>query len=910
AHPPRGPTGPARPHNDTQIHGAYPHLYYTGRDNDLVRAYKFFEVEATNPVSVFEGNWLETGSYGTSDVWSWVAALDSVGASDVGQEFVAYVGPPGLENNAVGVAGQFSHLYVTSFAADTDVTVTDVDTGGTIVNQTLNIANADDIVDFRITVADYNAMNDPGNGRRPYLQISADNPVSVASTNWNDNWLSFASGTLPPGISVDIDADETMTCNTSADYTITTTNTGSATLTDVELELSALGNANLLSTVSDIPSLAPGASDVQVVTIQVSCTNNTTPLSGISIIASDPDATETTTATAKSENTPVFEPAVPRLRRVNTTPDACAIEVNFWTDNDEATTTYNVLRREFGDPGAYTEVGEVTSLGDSDGGFFYTYRDNSVDQNTQYQYMVQAEAPDTTELALAGPSIAVAELPFAESPASTGDVAADFASIGETFTDVTDDITSTLGTPPGYDVDRVGAAYDQYNDRLYLSVSTVGIFGDGDGDGDPDTNTIGSSVGLTDQANWEGDETFVFIVDFDGNGDGDAVVGLPVGADFDMIQAAPMNDGIGLASPGLAFDTPSLEQSQLGAVEVLNAPAAGAPDLELVLHNASLYADGGTITDLEVGFYLAAPSISGDTEWFPASETLNDLSAEAVTASCGEPPSQLHMGTFAAFGNIFTGTPDFEFVPFGWYDNDDATTLAAAPTPVDDTVITSPTVFLSKADVDIDGTLSPLGLDLTTQDVRVQDTGFVSGDNFVHRSEIDWTFSAAEGDERYENIDLQVFRMFVLDCTTTVTIEQFGTSGVLRDSRDVLLADGTTVSTISAINPALTLAHSGLGTFEVDGAMNRLNFATPEDWVSDFGSAVDPAFTEYAFLDDVNYLGSVTPETTTVTPLGETGITLPAGIWFVNHYVWTYANEGSSRIETTFEPGADCGGSL
>lgn len=889
---------------------AYGHLDYTGVTHPDVRNHELFEVIADNPVTVFEANWLETGSFGTSDVWSWVSALDAgTTPSDVGQLFVAYIGPPGREYNAAGFNDQLSHLYISTLFGSTEVTITDVDTDGAIINETITLDNADDVHDFRISVAEYNLLNQSAEGIRPYLRVQSNQDVSVATTNWNDNWLSFAGGIVPGALTVTVEGAESIPCNTSSDFDISVENVGATTINDITVDVDPIGDTTLLTTPTTIDTLAAGATDTQTISASVECPDGAAPpLAGVTAVATSPSGATGQVAASGTNSAPVTEPNVPRVTTVNATPDACAVEVNWWTEADEENTTYEVLRRDLGDTGEFTSLGTVSSLGTTESGFAYTFRDVSASASTQHQYAVRAVAPDETEYSFAGPTIGLADRPLVDAPGTTGDIFEDFAEVGTIIADASGDVDSDAGVPEGLDVDGIAVAYDPVYDVLYLGISADGVFGDMDGDGDANTDS-NPGDGVIDRADWDADESFAFLVDLDGDGTGDMVVGTPFGGDIGLLQAAPANAGIGIASPILAFDTPTLEQTQLGRVEVVNMPSAGAPDMLLRVLNPSVFIDG-EVSDIGVGLQVAAPSYTEDSERAPASGFTSPGAEAVATASCGIPAEQFHMGTFAVFGNVFSGSPNFDFVPFGWNDVDAGSVLAEAPDPIPGEVITSPTVFLSKAEVDLEGTLSPAGLALSSQEMKVHDVGFILPDgNFVHRSQLDWSFPAAEGAERYENVDLQTFRMFVLDCSATVKIEQFGTSGVLHDDRFVLLADDSVVS-IGDINPALTLAHSGVGTFEVAGEMQRLFFGSPEDWVTEFGPTTAPNFTQYAFLDDVTYLGGETPDSTSVYPLSEDGIELEAGIWFINHYLWTYANEGSSLIETTLTPGPDCGGKL
>lgn len=74
---------------------------------ELGASYYLFEVTANETISVFETSWLETGSFGTSDIITFISAQNGSGA---GQSFQAYMGPPALE-----LGQQLSHLYVYAY---------------------------------------------------------------------------------------------------------------------------------------------------------------------------------------------------------------------------------------------------------------------------------------------------------------------------------------------------------------------------------------------------------------------------------------------------------------------------------------------------------------------------------------------------------------------------------------------------------------------------------------------------------------------------------------------------------------------------------------------------------------------------------------------------------------------------
>ncbi|GAB4420851.1 MAG: hypothetical protein OHK0039_34980 [Bacteroidia bacterium] len=146
-------------------------------------------------VSVFEVNWLETGSPGTSDIASTISARNGTSA---GREFLVYMAPPGRENNVrnpfTGQKYDFaSHVYL--FSRDTaQVRVRDANTDGAVIDRSYTIIPGS-YVDCFLNRAQWNSIYN-GNGTpsgtdRPYLHIESDRPISVFSTNFNDNWMAY-----------------------------------------------------------------------------------------------------------------------------------------------------------------------------------------------------------------------------------------------------------------------------------------------------------------------------------------------------------------------------------------------------------------------------------------------------------------------------------------------------------------------------------------------------------------------------------------------------------------------------------------------------------------------------------------------------------------------------------------------
>lgn len=214
---------------------AFDHADIVGPNYDLFR----LTATAGKRVSVFEANWLETGSIGTSDIASYVSAADGTAS---GRDFLAYIPPPGIETSVRNIAGTFSHLYVFARASSANITVTDADTGGTLYTRTATAGRLTP-ADIRITPDQWNAMNAPAMGRRPYLRVTSDNPVAVWSTNFNDNWLSYAASAAPANPTLRVEtASTTSRCGVAQEFVFTAQNTEAADLTGASLDID-LGSA-------------------------------------------------------------------------------------------------------------------------------------------------------------------------------------------------------------------------------------------------------------------------------------------------------------------------------------------------------------------------------------------------------------------------------------------------------------------------------------------------------------------------------------------------------------------------------------------------------------------------------------------------------------------------------------------
>lgn len=152
-------------------------------------------------VSVFEGNWFETGSPGTSDMATMVSSENGTSA---GKSFLTYIPPPGNETNVVNpftglkFGGQFSHLYLFSKNGAV-VTVKDAHTGGQEFSKTFTILPeryADCTISLNEWKAIYNGTGTNIGPEKPYLIVTSDKDISVMNSNFNDNWMCYFGSSL------------------------------------------------------------------------------------------------------------------------------------------------------------------------------------------------------------------------------------------------------------------------------------------------------------------------------------------------------------------------------------------------------------------------------------------------------------------------------------------------------------------------------------------------------------------------------------------------------------------------------------------------------------------------------------------------------------------------------------------
>lgn len=218
---------------------AYQTRDIVGATNSAFRNYNLHkvEVDAGKDVVLFEANWMETGSFGTSDYASSVSSAQGTGA---GTDFVAYLGPPGLQNRLTSNPGTdpngyYVHVWAYSAVDGAVVQIEDLATGGTVYSDSA-LVNANEYHDFAIPRATYESM-DSGNNR-PYVHVTSSLPISVVTANNNDNFMAYITSPLPPTLEVTLGStDEQLVCGDSTTLTVTGTNTLGAAITDAAVSV-------------------------------------------------------------------------------------------------------------------------------------------------------------------------------------------------------------------------------------------------------------------------------------------------------------------------------------------------------------------------------------------------------------------------------------------------------------------------------------------------------------------------------------------------------------------------------------------------------------------------------------------------------------------------------------------------
>lgn len=399
--------------NSYSLPSAFDHADIVGPAYDLFR----LTSNAGHRVSVFEANWLETGSIGTSDIASYVSSADGTAS---GTDFLSYIAPPGIQSSVRNIAGTYSHLYIFARASSANVTITDADTGGTLFSTTATAGRLTP-ADVRVSSTQWNAMNVPAMGIRPYLRITSDNPIAVWSTNFNDNWLSYAASAAPANPTLEIATmGSTVGCSGSQEFVLTAANTESGDLSDASIDVD-LGHAwSLVSITDDGTSVSPtvssssagtvlslsartlGAHSQRVVrvTLHPECASGglrngsriavrgIVRATGPGLLASEP------LATAASELSILDDASFAAFSSASAAPSASAIVVRASTSREARAVRFEVVRAS--SPGGTESLilSSIPAAGSWTTGSSYQWTDTGVTLNATYYYRVRAVLDD------------------------------------------------------------------------------------------------------------------------------------------------------------------------------------------------------------------------------------------------------------------------------------------------------------------------------------------------------------------------------------------------------------------------------------------------------------------------------------------------------------------------------------
>jgi len=191
---------------------------WVGKNNGNASYPTVFRVKCSpgKKVSIFEGNWFETGTPGTSDMATMVSSDNGTSS---GKNFLVYMAPPGNEQNVLNpftnqkFNQRLTHVYL--FAKKiTTVTIKDSYTNGLKFSKTYTIQPSK-YVDCFLTETEwkniYNGTGTTAGGpARPYLTVTSDEDISLMNTNFNDNWMMYFGSALPQSITQTSSSTKTM----------------------------------------------------------------------------------------------------------------------------------------------------------------------------------------------------------------------------------------------------------------------------------------------------------------------------------------------------------------------------------------------------------------------------------------------------------------------------------------------------------------------------------------------------------------------------------------------------------------------------------------------------------------------------------------------------------------------------
>ncbi len=884
--------------------------------SDLFRDAPRYRLTASADVTLFEASWMFRKWGGKNDIATFIPADDG---RNRGQAFTVFATPPGQQDNLDGFDGKGSHLYLTTRGQDAEVWVYDANTGGALFDQVVTVPDGD-YAQVTFTDADYNLM---AIGEFPYLraEVISGGDVVAMHSNHRQTFSTFVPPTAASRVGITLDAPDEATCagSTVLDLMVTPTQALASGQVSVNLppSLDYLGSSGSLG--SPTATAAEGGTtllwdDVSLasaaeasISVQIDCSSNAFHNGEIaSASAAVTSVTgDTTDAAVDAAGMTLNLPDATLLRSLSTIAGDASATVLWSTGPEFDSSGFEVLRAET--PNGPFEVVEgsfTASRGNNARGFSHAFVDDTLCNCGPVYYKVREVGGTEVEL---GP-VEVTPSASAVGMTATGNVEADFAGRGLFFADVTGDVPLPAGiSQSGSDLAQLGFAYERTTDVLYVGIDAVGIFGDVDGDGDPNgTSSTLDGLGGIDRADFALDETFVLVFDVDGDGVGDSIVGTPFGSALNGVQARIYDDRYPLALAPFAFG----EFDEGAGVHLTRKPDANGGDLLLAISNASRML-GSTEPDAEFAVHayvgsMSATGIGSDT--FPAAGEfsppilLDDIDDGAAT------PPPIQTGEFAVFGNYFTGSPDFGFVPLGWRHDGEV----AVEAPIDDGSYVSPLYFSAGTPVTLEAMVDDSEYALGNTSHLVIDSDLLSqhgeqGDETLFRETRTYDIPAlSEDGVPLDHTAVQTFRVVRLECPHTVSATQSGSGGLMLGDRYIALDDGTILQHEEGSMP-LVAVHLAISQFDEMGELAPQSMFGPPEFLSSYDvPEVAKGFVPESVLSEEAYLADTDTQDDVIT-LTPNAVLLEEGTWIVNAYFWSFVNQGSTTTEVHFVPTADCG---
>ncbi len=174
---------------------------------NVTRNYYLYEITSDATISVFESNWLETGSYGTSDIAMYISSENGTGA---GQSFLAYIGPPGTQADG----NQESHLTISSHFAVT-VEVSDADSYGEYIELYNPTSAAISLANWTLSTTGGQVITLPPTatiGAKQTFLLEYHEKATNAAAN-------YVYGTINPNFKLRNGADTIVLANATGSYT-------------------------------------------------------------------------------------------------------------------------------------------------------------------------------------------------------------------------------------------------------------------------------------------------------------------------------------------------------------------------------------------------------------------------------------------------------------------------------------------------------------------------------------------------------------------------------------------------------------------------------------------------------------------------------------------------------------------